>query len=268
MPGVVFISDLHLGDTRWTAERYELLDDFLDSFVAKYVSRLVIVGDLVEWIQWDVTAVARSFRQLQRIFTLAGSGVAVDYVIGNHDIDLCQIELTWPVRFVYPRLHLDIDGYSFHIEHGHFFDPTVNTWPEAAAFFTRWAGRALDKVGPGFEDVLGRFKERLLKGRKETTGQKGSGGKQQEMDAYKKGAMTACAHTHDFMVMGHTHTRTVQGLGVPGKVRDEAVYVNTGDWQVHSDFILVINGCVYGMSWPADRREAMAVMNAALHRPA
>ncbi len=56
----VMISDLHLGDVRWTSERYDLLIDFLNKFVVRKAERLVIAGDLLEWLQYEVKVLGRA----------------------------------------------------------------------------------------------------------------------------------------------------------------------------------------------------------------
>jgi UDP-2,3-diacylglucosamine pyrophosphatase LpxH len=170
-----------------------------------------------------------------KLFQLPSKGVKIVYVVGNHDIDFCELSISGtPIEPVYPRLHLDIDGTSFDVEHGHFYDPSINVWPAAADFFARWAGKALDKVGPRFEDALGEFKALVLGQRFDTTGQKGVGWKEKDL-YWQAGCKLACGE-HDYVVLGHTHDSCLEPLDVKGKTLDRAFYVNAGDWQVHSVF--------------------------------
>lgn len=257
-PGIVFLSDLHLGDPRWSPARYALFNSFLDEFVARYATHVVIGGDALEWIEYEVTSLARSLPTVVKLAQLAARGVGLILVPGNHDIDFCTLYLrTKVLAIIYPQVHLTLDGRSFHVEHGHFYDPTINLFPATAYFFTRWGGRVLDEVPPGVEDALGAFKRQLLSLLDHTTGQRGAA--RPELDGYVRHARDLAAKgQHDYVIFGHTHTKELVTLDVPGRTERVATYVNTGDWQTHSDFAYYCGSSMRLYSWETQRDAALA----------
>ncbi len=256
-----YVDERNLGDVRWDNERYEIFNSFLSDFVEPYANQLIISGDFIEWIQYGVDAVRHSLSSLVRLFQLPSKGVKIVYVVGNHDIDFCQLSLSGtPIELVYPRLHLDIDGTSFHVEHGHFYDPSIKTWPAAASFFARWAGKALDRVGPRFEDALGEFKALILRQRFDTTGQRGVG--QKERDTYWQAGCDLARGEHDYVVFGHTHDSCLVELDIEGKTLKNAFYVNTGDWQVHTDFAFFKDRTMRVFDWESQREAAIEFASA------
>ncbi len=165
-------------------------------------------------------------------------GIEVIYVAGNHDLDMCLMAVKeMPAPVIYPRLHLDIYGASVHVEHGHFYDPTIQAVPGAATFFAKWGGLALDAIGPQLEDALGSFKDALLGTKPRTTGQ--SGRAVEQHDRYTRAATKlAVDGDHDIVVFGHTHRALKQELDWARRFGRRRLYVNTGDWQVHSDYVV------------------------------
>lgn len=234
----VLISDLHLGDVLWTEQRYRLLASFLDEFVAADAERLILVGDVLEWLQYDIETLGSAREILLRLAALPRQGIEVSCVIGNHDIDFCRLAVKDGVGPVYyPRLHTMVYGRSLHIEHGHYYDPTIATFPAAASFFTRWGGRLLDALGGGLEEALGRCKQTLLEVFDQTTGQGGKAAR--EHGGYLAAAdRLAMQGDHDCVIFGHTHQAGSWPLGRRGPAGDQAVYINTGNWQRDSDFLV------------------------------
>lgn len=246
----VMISDLHLGDVRWTPERYSLLINFLNEFVVRNAERLVIAGDLLEWLQYEIRSLGRAKDVIFLLQSLPMKGIEVIYVVGNHDLDMCLMAAKeMPAPIIYPRLHLDLYGASVHVEHGHFYDATVQAVPGAAAFFAKWGGLALDAAGPRLEDALGAFKDALMGTKPRTTGQ--SGQALEQHDCYTRAATKLAVNgDHDIVVFGHTHRALTQELRCARRSAKKMLYVNTGDWQVHSDFVVFTqDGKVSLESW-------------------
>jgi UDP-2,3-diacylglucosamine pyrophosphatase LpxH len=143
----VWVSDVHLG-TRG-AQAGALLR-FLDSYKFE---NLYLVGDIIDgWAlrkswYWD-----QAHNDLaRRLLELAGQGVQVRLICGNHDEFLRQ----WigfdlgGIRILEEAEHLTADGRRLLVLHGDRFDAVVRSAPWLA-HLGDWAYRALLVVNAGF----------------------------------------------------------------------------------------------------------------------
>ena len=86
----VFVSDLHLG-TRYAGARQDRagkFEQFVEGLQGR-VSRLFLLGDVFEfWMEYRHFVPKAQFGVLAALRNLRRSGVAIDYLAGNHDFNL------------------------------------------------------------------------------------------------------------------------------------------------------------------------------------
>ena len=218
----VFISDLHLGSPDC---QVDYLLDFLNSVTFE---RLYLVGDIIDLIamQRRVFLPESHLAVIRRVLELAGNGVHVVYIPGNHDEflrafcdqNIAGIELRHTVR------HTMADGRLFHLCHGDEFDQVVRCSPlmllvgsplhELLVRVNRWTNYWRRMRGKPYWSLAGYIKQRLGKakafiGRFE----------QAVLMAGAKGPV-------DGTICGHIHSAGFR-LG------ENRLYCNDGDWVEH-----------------------------------
>ena len=158
-PRTVWISDIHLGTAGCNAD---LLLDFLRTVQPE---TLYLVGDIIDgwrlkrgWY-WP----ARHNDVLRRILKLAGKGVRVVYIPGNHDEMLRDYGgLSFGgVEVVTEAIHTTADGRRLLVLHGDEFDGVV-LYARWLAFLGDHAYSLLLRLNVGFNAVRRRFRAALL----------------------------------------------------------------------------------------------------------
>ncbi len=116
-----FISDLHLGANYMNTRQSELhIIRWLD-FIKKDASRLILLGDILDyWFEYRHVVPRGYVRFLGKLAELSDSGIEIHWFTGNHDIwifDYLPSELGIIIH--HTHCTMDIDGHSFFLAHGH-----------------------------------------------------------------------------------------------------------------------------------------------------
>jgi UDP-2,3-diacylglucosamine pyrophosphatase LpxH len=212
----VFVSDVHLGARGIQAERFVQFLRRVDC------ERLYLIGDIVDWLQmrrqshWS----ASHARVLDEVVRLAGSGVRVTYVPGNHDAvarsfdvsDLCGIE------FLRDPVHECADGRRLLVIHGDQFDRSsraATLLADAAVSLCQMADRATNGVrralGLPYYPLGSRVRSQLQRVVPYIRRFEGTAA---------EAARSAGCHG---VVCGHVHIPAIKDVG-------GTLYCNTGDW--------------------------------------
>ncbi len=226
----VWISDIHLGTAGCNAA---LLLDFLKSVQPE---TLYLVGDIIDGWRlkrgWYWPAAHNDI--VRRVLKMAGKGVRVVYVPGNHDEMLRDYGgLSFGgVEVVENAVHVTADGRRLLVLHGDEFDGVV-LYARWLAFLGDYAYALLLKLNIGFNAVRRRFglpywslSAHIKKRVKNAV-------------AFVSRFEEAVAHAAheagvDGVVCGHIHCAEIRSFG-------DVTYYNDGDW-VESCTALVEHG--------------------------
>jgi UDP-2,3-diacylglucosamine hydrolase len=118
---IYFISDIHLGllEPETERKREKILLDFLQK-IRHDARRLYIVGDLFDyWFEYKTVIPKRFIRTIAAILDLKSRGIAIEYIMGNHDFghrDFFETELGIPIYK--DDITREINGRKFYLSHG------------------------------------------------------------------------------------------------------------------------------------------------------
>ena len=113
---LLVISDLHLGPN--TTERNNQFLDFLDAALRQGDS-VLIVGDLFDlWFGWPNLTLNYQRPILERMRVLYSSGLQIDYVEGNRDFGIFQLQGNLFRTVATREVQLTWSGKKIHAEHG------------------------------------------------------------------------------------------------------------------------------------------------------
>ena len=220
------ISDLHLGDQgprdNFGSARLPTLYRFLD-YVRVNRGQLVILGDLFEWWQVNVSASIIAYRELmERLVDMDAT-----YVVGNHDNAFdAFINVGIPLPII-PRpgvpFQKKIAGRLFDFCHGHESDPLCNDanpgLGHLSAIVTGLSedrhGGPLDRRGRVIEDQIIGFTDRMITAWKRVRFKKS-----RFQELIQAAELHRTESGADVVIYGHTHS--------PGQMGD--FHYNCGTW--------------------------------------
>ncbi len=222
---IIFLGDAHLKGDGETNEA-ELIE-FLKGLEG--VDCLVILGDLFDfWIGRNRVAQTRYRVVLRALKRLAGRGVQIIYVEGNHDFSMGSF-FTEEIgaTLVGGEAVLTLDNHKFYLSHGDTVDMTEG--------YRRW--RTFLR-SPFFAFITAIVPSRIvwtiamrLSGRSRSSNTKGI-----ELDnRLKNFAKDKIADGADMVVMGHSHKSGVHKLGT-------GTYANPGGWHGEKTYLVYEKG--------------------------
>ncbi len=228
---LLVISDLHIGNP------FSQANSHISGFL-KYARRerfnLCINGDGFEILQSSFANLAGdSSEVLSHIRAMLKDGLAVYYVVGNHDIVLEHFLESWGEIQICPFLNLRSGDQRVRIEHGHLYDPFFVKNPDLYELATRAAGPLLH-IYPDIYYVWSyyqRMKDRL---RKTPEGEQES--------VYHQAAEMLLQRGFDYVVFGHTHKAERVELS-------SGVYMNSGNWMRGTSYVEIDRGQVSLKTW-------------------
>jgi UDP-2,3-diacylglucosamine pyrophosphatase LpxH len=220
-PGVVVVSDLHLGTIGCHAK--EVLS-YLQSIEPEI---LVLNGDIIDIWQFSKHYWPQSHTLvLQRLMEMASKGTQVYYLTGNHDELLRRFSPIYlgDIRLL-DKLVIELDGKKAWFFHGDVFDFSVK--------HSKWIAK-LGAIGYDTLIVLNRLvnRLRLMLGKSRTSFSSNiKNGVKKAVDHIndfeKTVAELAIEKGYAFVVCGHIHQPSIQDIHTTsGSVR----YLNAGDW--------------------------------------
>lgn len=230
MKPIFFISDAHLGFAPPEEElrRETALTDFLE-WISDRAECLFVVGDLFDfWFEYASVIPRRFFRILCGLNRLRDKGVAVHYIVGNHD---CWAETFFPqemgIAVHFEPITPVLQGRQFHIEHGDgLAKKDIGYRILKKIVRNRFAVRAYKMIHPNAAFKTALFFSRWSRNHRTIPDQ------DEEYASVAKGLF---ARGTDCVVFGHTH-RPYECI------ENGRSYINTGDWMNHFTYGKLENG--------------------------
>ena len=243
------ISDLHAGDrgprdSFAYGNREKEFSDFLD-YVTKQNGKLIIVGDLLDCWQFNVSKVITV--RLPLLDRLSSMGAV--YILGNHDADLNYFAGTnllnhSLIRNAKRGLTLVVNGKRIRLIHGHEADPyCISDIPGVGRITAILSGIAEDKHGSPMASKYKTIAQKVVGPMDRAVSHfnwlRGKPSREKQMNR----ALKSLACTYDVLISGHTHKAGHIGNW----------YYNSGTWAEFRNSFLVINqnGTVGVFDWAA-----------------
>ncbi|MFD0836401.1 UDP-2,3-diacylglucosamine diphosphatase [Mariniflexile aquimaris] len=221
---IAVISDTHLGTPNCQAKH---LLTYLSSISPK---TLILNGDIVDGWQFKKRYFPKShLKVIKKIMDMAGDGVNVIYITGNHDELLRKYSgLTIGNIAIVDKLVLNLNGKKAWIFHGDVFDTSTKN--------ARWLTK-LGAYGYRFLTLINRLlnwyrakcgKERYSLSKKIKNSVKGSVKKLQKFE--KTVSKLAIENGYDYVICGHSHKPKKEYIE---NKNGKTIYLNSGDWVEH-----------------------------------
>jgi UDP-2,3-diacylglucosamine pyrophosphatase LpxH len=237
---VFILSDLHFNATG--AQRQMGILRFLTEVVRRRASRLILSGDIIDFVRGVMPPDEGPFRRLQSaVDQILAEGIPVTYLIGNHDLPLLTLlplaeggdptniygerqplELAPGLTLRYRTERFEYHGRRVCVEHGHIYDPGWLMTPAQEQSLYRQVSPRTD--ADWMSTLLGLYTTvddygEDGRGREERTG---SLIPPLDMMRYAVRMMERSDRA-DWLILGHFHTPTLESLEGGRK------YLNTGD---------------------------------------
>ena len=223
MPGLYFVSDVHLGLQEPQAERLKL--DRLESLFGEIRAtggKLYLVGDIFDyWMEYRHVIPKGFTRFLCMLSALTRSGVEVSYLAGNHDFHLGRyFDDELGVRTLYGMHEVRYDGKLFLVAHG----DGLGNGDLGYKFFARFVRNRfnlglLTAFHPDLATALMRSFSLLSRRHKPVDM------KYEPTRLIEFATALARERVFDYFVCGHNHAVRMASVSASG-----ATYVNLGTW--------------------------------------
>lgn len=222
MPGLYFVSDIHLGLQDPQAERLKLDRlETLVSIIRRDGGTLYLVGDILDyWMEYREVIPKGFTRFLCLLSELVRSGVPVCYLAGNHDFELGRyFDDELGVKTLYGLQEVRHDGKLFLVAHGDGLGEGDLGYKIFARFVrNRFNLGLLTAFHPDVATALMKWLSRLSRHHKpvDTT--------YEPTRLIEFAASLARERVFDYFVCGHNHTLRMAA------VSGSCTYVNLGTW--------------------------------------
>jgi UDP-2,3-diacylglucosamine hydrolase len=193
--------------------------------------RLIILGDLFDfWFEYKYTAPKEHYDILFMLSEVKKSGIAIDYVSGNHDFwmdDFFENQLG--IRLHRDELNTQYEGKKIHLLHGDGLSPQDGGYRILKRIFRNkfniWLYR---KLPPDWAFSLAR----------KASGQSRALTSQRDskfVEDYRIYAKEKINSGFDIVVLAHLHLPILESFG-------NQTYINTGDFIIHFSYVKMSNG--------------------------
>ena len=232
-PEVVVISDVHLGTIGCHAK--ELLT-YLNGITPKV---LVLNGDIVDIWNFRKRYFPKDhMRVVQKILEMAGSGIKVYYLTGNHD-ELLRRFTDYSTGGIHlkNKLVLNLNGNKAWIFHGDVFDVSIQNakwlaklggWGyDLLIYINRLINMVLDKLGKERYSLSKRIKNSVKEAVKYIN------------DFENTASELAIENGYDYVICGHIHQPQMRRVV---NKKGSTLYLNSGDWVENLSALEYSNG--------------------------
>lgn len=211
----VFIADAHLKGL--DDPNQKTVVEFLDSLRA--VDRLVVLGDLFDFWTGFNSVVEKNYRPtLDALVRLRDRGASIVYIEGNHDFSMGRFFTDTLKATVCPEhLVLDLNGKKYYLSHGDTVNMTIGYRLWRAFLRSPLFTVTSALVGPSGVWNIALY----LSGRSRGRHRKNNTGYNDTERALREFAAEKITAGVDGVIMGHSHSSGVHGLG-------GGVYANPG----------------------------------------
>lgn len=233
---VYFLSDVHLGygTLEQTRQRESLLIAVLEAITPR-ASQLFLVGDVFDyWFEYHTVLPRQFYRTLAALDRMRSHGIAIEYIVGNHDFghrDFFERELGITVHW--RDIERTLGGKRFYIAHGD--GKVAGDWGYIVLrtlLRSRLANRFYRWIHPDIGIKLAALSSR--KSRSYTS----------ERDDCTRDSLAdfarrvICDRSYDYVIMGHRHRPMVVEFSCS---HHRGTYINLGDW-LSSPRVAVFDG--------------------------
>ncbi|MEP7267785.1 MAG: UDP-2,3-diacylglucosamine diphosphatase [Saprospiraceae bacterium] len=221
-PEVVIISDIHLGTFGCHAKE---LIQYLDSIRPNI---LILNGDIMDMWNFRKSYFPITHTEvIRKIFKMAGKGVKVYYIPGNHD-EILRKYLSFKLGNIkiVEKLIMTLDEKKYWIFHGDVFDAT-----------TKGSAKLIAKLGGKGYDLLILFNSfinaalKLIGKKKMSFSKKIKNSVKRAIawiDNFENTAISlAIEEKFDYVICGHIHQPQIRTESKKGR---STTYMNSGDW--------------------------------------
>jgi UDP-2,3-diacylglucosamine hydrolase len=223
MPGLYFVSDVHLGlqDTQEEEQKLDRLES-LFTMIREDGGALYLLGDILDyWMEYRHVIPKGFTRFLCLLSNLARHGVEVSYFAGNHDFYLGRyFDEELGVRTFYGMHEVRRDDKVFLLSHGDGLGPGDLGYKLFARFArNRFNLGLLTGFHPDLATALMKRLSRLSRDHKPDTM------KAEPTRLSDFAASLAMERVFDYFVCGHNHAEKIKVVHESG-----SRYVNLGSW--------------------------------------
>lgn len=223
MPGLYFVSDVHLGLQEPLAERQKLDRlEVLFSTIRSQGGELYLVGDILDyWMEYRLVIPKAFTRFICMLSELARSGIRVTYLAGNHDFYLGRyFDDELGVRTLYGLQEVRHDGKLFLVAHG----DGLGEGDHGYKFFARFVRNRfnlglLTGFHPDLATALMKKFSTLSRHHKPVDT------KAEPKRLIEYATALAREQVFDYFVCGHNHAARMEAVSESG-----STYVNLGTW--------------------------------------
>jgi UDP-2,3-diacylglucosamine hydrolase len=235
------LSDLHLGPT--TDERNQRFLKFLENSW-KEKDDVLIVGDLFDlWLGWENLTMEFQRPILDQMKHFASSGLKIDYVEGNRDFGITELEGIIFRRVAAGALEFDWYGKKIHAEHGDLInesDRQYRLWRKISK--NRFSYFVLRHLPP-FATL--RMAIRLEQGMKQTNRKHKSYYPEQGAQKFSRAIFEK---GFDIIVVGHFHIEKTIEMHLKNQ---NVLFYNLPGWEHGLRYLIIPpgNATPYFMDW-------------------
>ncbi|MCS6809557.1 MAG: UDP-2,3-diacylglucosamine diphosphatase, partial [Bacteroidota bacterium] len=208
--------------------------------------QLILLGDVFDyWFEYATVVQKHHIRTLAALAESVDAGIAVEYVIGNHDFGHRRFfteELGITVHT--NDVVLQLNGKTIYAGHG---DCRGERTTRRARFLRSvlrnpLALRAWSWLHPDIAIPLAAWVSQQSRLHASNTAM------HQEQQNVALFAQQKVAEGYDIVVMGHTHVPVLEQLSAPAN-QHMGIYINTGDWLYHRTFALFDKDSIMLCTW-------------------
>ena len=229
---LLLVSDLHLSPS--TPQRNEQFLQFLDD-ARRNQDQVIVVGDLFDlWFGWEGLTMHFQKPIVQRMKELYSEGLKIDYVEGNRDFGISNLQGVLFHRVSENAFEIEFSGRRIHAEHGDLIneaDRPYRFWRRLSK--NRFSYFLLSHL-PGF--VTLRIALRLESGMRKTN-------RKHKMYYPEKETEKLCADLAkagvDVIIVGHFHTEKISEMQSGNR---DVLFYNLPGWEQGFRYLVVPPG--------------------------
>ncbi|MBN2619959.1 UDP-2,3-diacylglucosamine diphosphatase [candidate division WOR-3 bacterium] len=223
----VFVSDAHI--RKDDSYRARVFRKFLHD-IGPEMNTLYILGDLFEfWFEYRIVFPKEYFKTLALLYGLTQRGVAVHYVLGNHEVMTGSLLTNFGFRVHRDFTEQKIDGKRVFVAHGHKVDRRLWTTAWELLLTSRLNHRLYELIHPDIGVFLAQGIAYLSR--------------KQRRNPHHASMLLERFAEHklkevDLVVLAHSHVPVFRAYD------DHKCYVNTGNWVTDFTYGVIDNGRV------------------------
>jgi UDP-2,3-diacylglucosamine hydrolase len=240
---IYFASDFHLGspNIKDSLKREKLIIKWLDE-IKEDSKAIYLIGDIFDfWFEYKKVIPKGFVRFLGKVAELTDSGIAIHFLVGNHDLWMQDyLEKEVGIKVHHENIKIIEEKKEILIGHGDGLGEGDYLYKFLRKIFTskicQWT---FARMHPNFALTLAHA---WSKHSRKDNSPKFLSDKQEILFGYCQKKQTI--NPIDYYIFGHRH------LPLELKLDEKATYINTGDWLKHYSYAILDNGKVELRTYP------------------